>query len=146
MSTRFYPKNSCDFYTESVVINPSKTAPQHRIRKNPIKNPVAVFRVIENPDQESYICSWGNGEIFFRNTNLNIDQVNYSEHSRIRRGFKFPIAGHPSLWKFNKVNPCKMFRMPQSHWSISPFLDEFRSKLSNSRAVNENESQVQERW
>lgn len=142
MSTRIYPTNNCEFYTENVVSFPNKASP-HRLRRNQLKNPVRVFRAIENPNCQSYICSWGNGQIFNRNTNLNIDQL-HCRIGRIRQNFNYPTAGRRGLWKFNRVGPCKMFQMPLSHWNIQPFIDDFRRKLSNSRATSENESQVQD--
>lgn len=146
MSSRTYPQPSCDFYIEKYV--PIEQIPRHhhRLRRNQSRNPVGLFRDIENPERESSICSWGNTEVFNRTTNWSLSQSNYIGGSRVRPSFHFPVPGRRGWWKFNQVGPCKMFRMPLSDWTIQPFLDDFRVRLSKSlvHQVEKKQSQVQE--
>lgn len=98
---RFYSSRDTDFYAEQLIDKHCKETPEkvnHILRRNPLRN-IFWFRDQDNANpNHSFICSWGNNEIYQENTGYN--SKDYYEH-RFRRKPMQPL-GALVLWRITR--------------------------------------------
>lgn len=136
---RYYPNRDCGFYVERLYDNYHSETP-HILRKNPLKNSVCWFRDQDHQDpNRSFICSWGIGDDFKKNTGLNCEKF---YKTRIRKSSKIPAAGQIALWRITRDGPCGFGKLPLHTWSFADWLEEssFRESKAPGKEISKSRS------
>lgn len=120
---RYHPNNDSDFYVERLIDKYHHQQPRpenHVLRRNPLKNPVRLFRDKDSSDpNRSFICSWGSGENFKATTGWDCRSF---VKSRIRSKACIPEASGVRMWKISRTGPCGHGKLPLHRWNIDEWL------------------------
>ena len=125
------------FYAERLFDN-FHDEKRHVLRKTPLKNPVRWFHDQDYQDKNrSFICSWGIGYEFKKNTGLKSEKY---IKTRIRKNSKIPVAGQPALWRITRDDPCGFGKLPYHTWNLEEWLNQSSFRKSKTASKQNSKS------